>query len=348
MGQRDERDSHLPEPAGGAEGVPGRAGDAGHRRRPAVLAAVPQRPARPAGHDLRGPGSAELGRRQPAGAAARGHLGHHRLLRRRLLRRQHRPAVRDQVWLRGRGERVLRAGPQPGAGRREGPRQAGRHQRVRAQQAAARHQHAGPVHQEHPGRDHRPAVLPRGGRRGRGRRAGRGVLQAIAAAASRQRAAGRHRARRRPPGPGLAVGADSDPGVDDLRASHGDPAARDGNGRRSYHPGTPLRRAKGGPPAGKPGAQPAPAPDGVIRPRRPAGGPAAARAPSCSPDVTRSSAHGRRTVPARWQTHRARQSAVCVDERRKGPRWTNDRTASGRKARVGGLARAEGQRGGGC
>ena len=76
------------------------------------------------------------------------------------------------------------------------------------------------------GHDQRPAVLPRGRRHQRGRRPGRGDLQAGAVAQGRRRAAG-HRPRRRAPGHRLAGGADPDARLDDTAARAGGPADRD-------------------------------------------------------------------------------------------------------------------------
>ena len=82
LGERDERGPDLPERDGQRQGQARRPGDAEHRRRPAVRAAVPQRPGRRPGHDLRGRGGPGLGRRQPPGAAGPARPGASRATRR--------------------------------------------------------------------------------------------------------------------------------------------------------------------------------------------------------------------------------------------------------------------------
>jgi hypothetical protein len=83
-------------------GLARRAGDAGRQRRPADLAAVPGRAARPGRHDLPGAGRAcgcgsDAGRARPAGRPG---LGHCRILRGRLLRRQPGSPPAPVLWLR--------------------------------------------------------------------------------------------------------------------------------------------------------------------------------------------------------------------------------------------------------
>ena len=111
-------------------------GHAGRERQYEDLAAVPQPGGRPAGPDLPGGGPAGADRAHPAGAAAGLGLGRGRLLRGRVLRRQHGPALPAPLRFRRGAQRLLRAARQP-AGRTAPPGQP-----VRRQPQAAAGEHA--------------------------------------------------------------------------------------------------------------------------------------------------------------------------------------------------------------
>ena len=211
LDQRGGRDEYLPPSARGKTRQARRGDHAGRERRQGDLAAVPEPGGRPAGPDLPDGGPADADRAHPAGAAAGLGVGRGRLLRRRVLRRQHGPALPAPLRVRRGTQRLLQAAGQP-AGRTGPPGQP-----VRRQPHAAGGEHPARGDRQAARRRAHPPVLAG---RGRGRRAGCGQcrgLPAGAAAASGACAADAHR-RVRPhhgdlAGPGPVHAQLDDPGA---------------------------------------------------------------------------------------------------------------------------------------
>src|ERR1700733_11954800 len=217
LDQRGRRDRHPRRADGQEAGAARRAGHARRERRPADLPAVPQPGARPAGPDLPGPGSAGQDRSPVPGPAAGPGVGRRRVLRGRVLCREHGPAPPRPVRVRRGAQRLLPASRQPAGA----PGPAGQPVRARSRAPGAEHPAHGPT-QAPRGRAH-PAVLAGRGLRQRPGRGGRRALLARARAPAAGRAADPDPGRR-PRHDHLAGGDPADAPVDDPAAGAGRPA----------------------------------------------------------------------------------------------------------------------------